>query len=110
MPEEFSLPIRGVVFINDTDAPARNISLSILMLREEAKCSHVPARGKRMVDYPLREYGGNYLVVSWFHRGRLWRSEPDVALTPGGIDPRQPVELVVTLGERGTMKLAITQP
>lgn len=110
MPEEFSLPVQDLVFVNDTDASMRDIILSIPILREQVTCSHVPPKGKRAMEFPLLEYEGNYVVVSWRHRGRMWRSEPEVALTPGDIDRRYPIQLVVTLGERGRMKVAITQP
>jgi len=110
MPEELALRARNVVFVNDTDAPARDITLSVPMLREDVKCSHVPPRGRRSVEFSTRDYGANVAIVSWRHRGRMWHSEPDVALTPKGIDRGRPIELEITLGEQGRVKMAIIQP
>jgi len=109
VPEDFSVVVRDLVLVNRSDVPASRIVLSIPISRQKVRCSYIPAHGRQILDYPTREYSGSYVVVSWRCRGRMWHSEPEAALTPPGLERGQPVDLVVTLGEGGKMKIEITQ-
>lgn len=94
------MTIAGLEFVNATDKPISNVELRVMGTYEVASCSYILARTKFSTKFPLLEYRGHEIRVSWSNRQGIHHFGPEVISTPSEI-PEHPVMVVITFTPRG---------
>jgi hypothetical protein len=102
------IAIRGLVIRNDSAADLRNIEMLVEKTRTVVNCSYIPARGKFSTEFPLREYQGNYVIVSFAQGGRTYKTRPLYAQISDDLDRSEPVEVVVIIDPRGQVSVQLS--
>lgn len=67
-----SVEIRGLVIQNRAYATLTEVILLVVPTREFVSCGNIPMRGQCSTTFPLREYRGNQIEISWKEGGREW--------------------------------------
>ena len=103
MPTSKSVTVAGLLFYNNSDTPIHNAKLSVTTTHGLVACGVILPRTTCSTTFPLRQYQGNPVVVSWEHAGRSWTSGEFRVPLPDDPVAATPTMAVITLGERGAI-------
>jgi hypothetical protein len=94
------MKIAGLEFVNATDMPVTDVELRVLGTYEVASCNYIVARGRFRTTFPLLDYRGNEIQVSWKNRLGNYNFGPKM-IPPPPETPANPVMVVITLAPNG---------
>jgi hypothetical protein len=109
LPKTNSITVAGLVFLNHTATPVYNAKLSVRKTRGLVACGVILPWKECSTTFPVRQYQGNPIIVSWEQAGLTWSSGEFYVQLPGSPVADVPTIAVVTLGEHGAVK-AILAP
>jgi len=74
--------IDGLAFENATRDDLHEVQLRVPAIRGMVACGYIPGGASCSTTFPVRQYQGNAIVVSWQQRGRQWETRPMVLPLP----------------------------
>jgi hypothetical protein len=104
------LTVAGLTFHNATSTPIHDARLSVRKTHGLVACGVVLPHNECSTTFPLRQYQGNAITVSWQHAGQAWTSANVPVQLPEYPIPNRPTTAVVTLGENGSIIVRLIQP
>ena len=109
LPKSNPLTVAGLTFHNATSTPIKNARLSVSKTHGLVACGFIPPHNDCSTTFPLRQYQGNPITVSWQHAGQTWTSTDVGVQLPEYPIPNRPATAVVTLGENGSVSARLIQ-
>ena len=103
LPTTNTITVAGLVFYNDTATPVHNAKLSVTTTRGLVACGVVLPGKECSTTFPVRQYQGNPIIVTWEHAGQTWSSGEFYVQLPAASLAATPTIAVVTLGIEGTI-------
>jgi hypothetical protein len=101
LPTTNPITVAGLMFYNNTDAPIQNAKLSVTTTRGLVACGVILPGKECSTTFPVRQYQGNPIIVTWEQAGKTWSSgEIYVQLPPASL-ATTPTIAMVTLSEQG---------
>lgn len=94
------MTIDGLEFLNAGDLPITDVELRVLGTYEVASCNYIVAHGRFSTRFPLLEYRGNAIRVSWNNRLGSYQFGP-LVIPPPAATPEKPVRVVITFQVTG---------
>jgi len=91
------------MFYNNTDAPIQNAKLSVTTTRGLVACGVVLPGKACSTTFPVRQYQGNPVIVTWEQAGQTWSSGEFYIQLPTASHAATPTIAVVTLGVQGAI-------
>ena len=110
LPQTNPLTVTGLTFHNATSTPINNARLSVSKTHGLIACGVILPHNQCSTTFPLRQYQGNAITVSWQHAGQTWRAADVHVQLPEYPIPNRPSTAVVTLGEHGSISARLIQP
>jgi hypothetical protein len=111
LPKTNTITVTGLVFYNNTATPVHNAKLSVSKTHGLVACGVILPRKECSTTFPVRQYQGNSIIVSWEQAGRTWSSGEFYVQLPDDPPTDTPSIAVVTLGDDGAVKaILIPQP
>ena len=104
-----NITIDGVVFKNLTDQPMRNMRILVTKTNAFAVCSYMTARGECSTTFPVRQYKGNAISISWEQNNKSWSKEDFYIETPTSLDWGKPARAVINLMDGGDVQAGLLQ-
>ena len=102
---EQALHVNGLTLKNGTDELIADVTLRVEPTRELVFCNAILARRECSTSFPLRQYQGNPVVVSWRDTHGEHQTEPFVVPAPANL-PGTPV--VIEIGIWGDGRISAT--
>lgn len=109
LPQSNSLTVAGLTFQNATSGTIHNARLSASKTHGVVACGVILPHTECSTTFPLRQYQGNAITVSWQHAGRTWTSTDVYVQLPDYPIPDRPTTAVISLGENGSIKAKLIQ-
>ena len=101
--------VDGVSFINQTNMPVHDVAVTVKQTGGVVSCGFIPVGGDCVVGFPVRQYHGQAVKVSWQQAGENWDTG-EFILLPGKIEnPSQPVTVRVVLNPMGDYAVHVRQ-
>jgi len=75
MPPRRSIQIASVSLENEAAFPVTQVELSVPKRQRSLELNQIPAGAESSYGFPVREYQGNSLRLSWMLQGRSYVSE-----------------------------------
>jgi len=101
LPTSNSVTVTGLLFYNNTTTPIHNAKLSVTTTHGLVACGLILPGKECSTTFPVRQYQGNPIIVSWEHNGRAWSSgEFRVPVQDDSIAGTASIA-VILLGEQG---------
>ena len=111
LPTTNPITVAGLMFYNNTDAPIQNAKLSVTTTRGLVACGVILPGKECSTTFPVRQYQGNPIIVSWEQAGQTWSSGEFYVQLPGSPVTDAPTIAFITLGEQGAVNARlIPQP
>ena len=108
-PEPAKVVVKGVSFSNGTSSPVTDVRLFVEKTKSFVSCGYIPAGSGCSTTFPLREYQGNPVSISWQQENRSWTTGEFVFELPEPLLPGKPITAIVNIGERGQSRVFLTQ-
>ncbi len=109
LPKTNPLTVAGLTFHNATSGPIKNARLTASKTHGLVACGFILPHNDCSTTFPLKQYQGNSITVSWQHAGQTWTSEGVDVQLPEYPIPNRPTTAVVTLGENGSINARLIQ-
>jgi len=109
LPKSNPLTVAGLTFHNATSSPIKDARLSVSKTHGLVACGFILPHNDCSTTFPLKQYQGNSITVSWQHAGQTWTSVDVAVQLPDYPIPNRPATAVVTLGENGTVSARLIQ-
>ena len=109
LPKSNTLTVAGLTFHNATSTPIKNARLSVSKTHGLVACGFIPPHNDCSTTFPLKQYQGNPITVSWQHADQTWTSTDVGVQLPEYPIPNRPATAVVTLGENGSVSARLIQ-
>ena len=103
LPTTNPITVAGLMFYNNTDAPIQNAKLSVTTTRGLVACGVVLPGKECSTTFPVRQYRGNPVIVTWEQAGQTWSSGEFYIELPTASLAATPTIAVVTLGVQGAI-------
>ena len=103
LPTTNPITVAGLMFYNNTDAPIQNAKLSVTTTRGLVACGVVLPGKECSTTFPVRQYRGNPVIVTWEQAGQTWSSGEFYIQLPTASLAATPTIAVVTLGVQGAI-------
>ena len=111
LPKTTSITVAGLVFLNNTSTPVYNAKLSVKKTGGLVACGVILPGKECSTTFPVRQYQGNPIIVSWEQAGQTWSSGEFYVQLPGSPVTDAPTIAFITLGEQGAVNARlIPQP
>ena len=94
------MQIEGLKFVNETGIPVKRVKLQVVKTFEAASCSYISPGTDFSTQFPLKNYQGNEIKVTWKDRGGSHDFGPTVIALPDPV-PAEPVMAVIVLKPAG---------
>jgi len=107
MPTRNAITIAGLVFVNQTASPVYNAKLSVTTTRGLVACGVILPGKECSTTFPVRQYQGNPIIVTWEQAGHSWSSGEIYVQLPAASAAAMPTIAVVTLGAQGTINAVL---
>jgi len=104
-----ALTVTGLTFQNATSTPVNSARLSVSKTHGLIACGVILPYKKCSTTFPLRQYQGNAITVSWQHAGQTWTAADVYVQLPENPIPNRPTTAVITLGENGSVSARLIQ-
>lgn len=109
LPQTNALTVAGLTFQNATSSPIHNARLSASKTYGLVACGVILPHSECSTTFPLRQYQGNAITVSWQHADQTWTSADVYAQLPEYPVANRPATAVVSLGEKGSISVRLIQ-
>jgi hypothetical protein len=103
LPTTNPITVAGLMFYNNTDAPIQNAKLSVTTTRGLVACGLILPGKECSTTFPVRQYQGNPIIVTWEQVGQTWSSGEIYVQLPPASAAAAPTIAVVTLGVQGAI-------
>lgn len=103
LPKSNSITVAGLVFQNRTATPVYKAKLSVSKTHGLISCGVILPGKECSTTFPVRQYQGNPISVSWEQAGQAWSSGEFYVQLPRVPLADSPTIAVVTLGEHGSV-------
>ena len=107
LPTTKAITVAGLRFYNNTDTTIHNAKLSVTTTRGLVACGVILPRKACSTTFPVRQYQGNPIIVSWEQAGRVWSSGEFYVQLPAASSAATPSIAVITLGAQGMVKATL---
>lgn len=107
LPKTNTITVSGLVFYNNTATPVHNAKLSVSKTRGLVACGFILAWKECSTTFPVRQYQGNPIIVSWEQAGHTWSSGEYYVQLPADPPTNTPSIAMVTLGDDGAVKVIL---
>ena len=95
-----TMQIEGLKFVNETGIPVKKVELQVVKTFEAASCSYIAPGTDFSTQFPLKDYKGNEIKVTWKDRAGSHDFGPMVIPLPDPI-PEEPVMAIIVLKPAG---------
>ena len=103
LPTTNPIIVAGLMFYNNTDALIQNAKLSVTTTRGLVACGVILPGKDCSTTFPVRQYQGNPIIVTWEQVGQTWSSGEIYVQLPPASAAAAPTIAVVTLSEQGAI-------
>jgi hypothetical protein len=103
IPTRNAITVTGLMFYNNTDTPIHNAKLSVTTTRGLVACGVILPGKECSTTFPVHQYQGNPIIVTWEHAGHSWSSGEIYAQLPAASRAAMPTIAVVTLSAQGAV-------
>ena len=103
------LTIVGVKFQNASYYHIEDVRLRVQKTRGFVSCSKILPQSVCLTTFPVREYQGNPVIISWKQNGKSWTTGEIVVDPPKEASPDKPLFCVVEIGNQGSHIIYLTQ-
>jgi hypothetical protein len=103
LPSTNPITVAGLVFYNNTASPVHNAKLSVTTTRGLVACGVILPGKECSTTFPVRQYQGNPIIVTWEQVGQTWSSGEIYVQLPPASAAAAPTIAVVTLGVDGAI-------
>ena len=107
LPTTNPITVAGLMFYNNTDAPIQNAKLSVTTTRGLVACGVILPWKECSTTFPVRQYQGNPIIVTWEQAGKTWSSGEIYVKLPSASAAAAPTIAVVTLGVQGAIDMKL---
>lgn len=109
LPKSNPLTVAGLTFHNATSSPIKDARLTASKTHGLVACGFILPHNDCSTTFPLKQYQGNSITVSWQNAGQTWTSVDVAVQLPEYPIPNRPTTAVVTLGEHGSINARLIQ-
>lgn len=103
LPTTNAITVAGLVFYNNTATPVHKAKLSVITTRGLVACGVILPGKECSTTFPVRQYQGNPIIVTWEQAGQTWSSGEFYVQLPAAPLAATSTIAVVTLGAQGTV-------
>jgi len=107
LPTTNPITVGGLMFYNNTDAPIQNAKLSVTTTRGLVACGVILPGKECSTTFPVRQYQGNPIIVTWEQADQTWSSGEIYVKLPSASAAAAPTIAVVTLGVQGAIDVKL---
>ena len=92
----------GVKFYNASYYPIENVRLRVQKTRGFATCNKILPQAVCLTTFPVREYQGNPVIISWEQNGKPWSTGEIIVEPEEGSSPDKPLFGIIEIGNQGS--------
>lgn len=104
-----SIEIGGLIIRNQTLGPLYDVKLRVEQTSTVVSCNFIPAGGDFSTEFPLRQYQGNSVRISWQQNSRNLVTDDLYAELPEVLDYSSSAAAVVSIQENGVAVVRLEQ-
>lgn len=104
-----SFKVVGVRFENASYYPITNIQLGVDGIKEVVSCRELPVTNECYTDFPVQQYLGNPIIISWEQNGKSWTTGEISAEMPKTMNRDAPLTCSVIIGNQGSYNTHFAQ-
>ena len=109
LPKNQQFTVDGIMFHNTTSSMIGNVRLRVDKIQGFATCSNIPPQSSCSTTFPIREYQGNPVMISWNQNEKLWETPEIVVNPPKEASPGKPLFCIVEIGNQGSLNVYFRQ-
>lgn len=98
-----AITVASLVFYNNTSTPIYNAKLRVSKTHGLVACGLILPEKKCSTTFPIREYQGNPVIVSWEQAGQTWSSAEFYVHRHGGPLTNEPTIAMAWPGDHGAI-------
>jgi hypothetical protein len=98
-----------VSFVNQTSMAVHDVAVTVEQTGGVVSCGYIPVSGDCTVGFPVRQYHGQPVKVSWQQAGKNWDTGEFIILPEKIKNPNQPVSVKVLLNPNGDYAVHVRQ-
>lgn len=99
----------GIRFHNVSYHPIGDVRLHVERIKGFASCSRILPKSICSTTFPVREYQGNPVIISWNQNGKTWTTGEIAVKLPEGASRDKPLFCVVEIGNQGSHSVSLAQ-
>jgi hypothetical protein len=109
IPQYKGFIVEGVAFVNQTSMPIHDVAITVEKTGGVVSCGFIPVGSDCTVGFPVRQYHGQPVRVTWQQAGESWDTGEFIVLPEKIENPNKPVMVQVMLNPRGDYSVHVRQ-
>ncbi|MDX1335600.1 MAG: hypothetical protein R3312_07430 [Gammaproteobacteria bacterium] len=109
IPQYKGFIVDGVSFVNQTNMALHDVTVSVKETGGVVSCGFIPVAGDCAVGFPVRQYHGQAVNVSWKQGGQYWETGEFIVLPDKLENPSRPANVRVLLNPQGDFSVQVLQ-
>ena len=98
-----NITVDGLVFQNLTDKPVSDMRIWVQKTKTFAVCSYMPPKGQCSTTFPVRQYKGNSVTVTWKQNEKSWSKKDFYVDAPINLNWGAPAKAIINIKEGGEL-------
>lgn len=101
--------VDNVSFVNQTNMPLHDVAVTVEKTGGVVSCGYIAVGGDCSVGFPVRQYHGQPVKVSWQQAGESWDTGEFIILPEKIENPNRPVMVQVIINPQGDHSVHVRQ-